>query len=110
MRLPFVGLDSCPRATTHVLLGGSLGSSFGPYSLSRRSTSPASSPDSGSRSSSVGWTILGWVLTWAGVELHMFQQGGRLGSRTWQPERDWRQIDDRHTPNRQAKPREAQLP
>jgi P-type Ca2+ transporter type 2C len=22
----------------------------------------------------MGWIILGWVLTWAGVELHMFQR------------------------------------
>ena len=40
----FIGLDSCPRATSHMLGGGSFGSSLGPYWSSRRSTSPASSP------------------------------------------------------------------
>ena len=44
----FIGLTSCPRATTHTLGGGSAGSSFGPYWASRRSASPAPSPSSGS--------------------------------------------------------------
>ena len=48
----FIGLDSCPRATSHTLGGGSCGSSLGPYCSSRRSTSAASSPRSGSTPSS----------------------------------------------------------
>ena len=48
----FIGLDSCPRATSQTLGGGSFGSSLGPYCPSRRSTSPASSPRSGSTPSS----------------------------------------------------------
>ena len=40
----FIGLASCPRATTHRLGGGSVGSSLGPYSASRCSVSPAPSP------------------------------------------------------------------
>ena len=43
----FIGLTSWARATTHMLGGGSAGSSFGPYSSSRRSASWASSPSSG---------------------------------------------------------------
>ena len=44
----FIGLASWPRPTTHTLGGGSTASSLGPYSASRRVTSPASSPRSGS--------------------------------------------------------------
>ena len=44
----FIGLTSCSRATTHMLGGGSVGSSFGPYSASRRSTSATVSPASAS--------------------------------------------------------------
>ena len=44
----FIGLTSWPRATTHMLGGGSVGSSFGPYSASRRSTSATVSPASAS--------------------------------------------------------------
>ena len=40
----FIGLTSWPRPTTQMLGGGSVASSFGPYSSSRRSASPASSP------------------------------------------------------------------
>ena len=40
----FIGLESCSRATCHRLGGGSWGSSFDPYRLSRCSTSSASSP------------------------------------------------------------------
>ena len=47
----FIGFDSWPRATAHMLGGGSVGSSFGPYWPSRRSTSSASSPCSGSTAS-----------------------------------------------------------
>ena len=43
----FIGLASCPRATSQRLGGGSVGSSLGPYSASRRVTSSASSPRSG---------------------------------------------------------------
>ena len=42
----FIGLTSWPHATAHTLGGGSAGSSFGPYSASRRSTSAAASPSS----------------------------------------------------------------
>ena len=44
----FIGLISCSRATTHMLGGGSVGSSFGPYSACRRSTSATVSPLSAS--------------------------------------------------------------
>ena len=40
----FIGLTSWPQATAHMLGGGSADTSFGPYSASRRSASPASSP------------------------------------------------------------------
>ena len=40
----FIGLSSWPRPTTQTLGGGSTGSSLGPYSASRRVTSPAPSP------------------------------------------------------------------
>src|SRR5829696_9197108 len=43
----FIGLDSCPRATSQRLGGGSVANSLGPYSASRRVTSAASSPWSG---------------------------------------------------------------
>src|SRR6516164_2264535 len=43
----FIGLTSWPRATVHILGGGSVGSAFGPYSSSRRSASWVSSPSSG---------------------------------------------------------------
>src|SRR6516165_8098229 len=43
----FIGLTSWPRATTHILGGGSVGSAFGPYSSSRRSAWWTSSPSSG---------------------------------------------------------------
>ena len=44
----FIGLASWPRATTQTLGGGSVGSSFGPYSASRRLDSAPSSPRAGS--------------------------------------------------------------
>src|SRR6185437_10467833 len=44
----FIGLASWPRATTHMLGGGSDGSSLGPYWASRRWTSSVASPCSGS--------------------------------------------------------------
>ena len=50
----FIGLASWPRATTHMLGGGSVGSSLGPYWASRRWTSSVASPCSGSTPIRVG--------------------------------------------------------
>ena len=44
----FIGLTSCPRATTHTLGGASVGSAFGPNLASRSSTSGPVRPRAGS--------------------------------------------------------------
>src|SRR5215469_10088594 len=49
----FIGLVSCPRATTQTLGGGSVGSSLGPYWACRWVTAPASRPWPGSTSSAL---------------------------------------------------------